>query len=196
MVDRFASAVVAEFGETDRVIAAARRIRELGYRRIEAYTPFRVGELDDALAIERTRIPYAAFAAGLAGAIGAYLVLWWTNAIDGPLDVGGRPYNSLPSHVPIVFETTVLFAAIVAFVLVLTLSGLPRLSDPVFELDGFERASVDRFWIVVDDATAGPADDVRAEALGVLVSELGRLGALSIRVPSRVASELSDGGPR
>ena len=107
----------------------------------------------------------------------AFAILWWTSAYDYPLDVGGRPLNSPPADVPILFETTVLFGSLTAFLAVLFLSGLPRLHRPVFEVEGIESASIDRFWIGVGHAGAVDARvRSRMEELGVLsVRQLGAL---------------------
>ena len=172
--------LVAELDSPEGVIAVARRVRELGYVHLEAYTPFPIADLDAALAIPRTRIPFIVLGAGLTGAAVALLIQWWTNAIDYPINVGGRPLNSVPTHVPIVFETTVLFAAFAAFVSVLLAARLPRLHHPIFDLPGFERTSIDRFWIVIGDAFAG-AEDVRDDQVAELTGELDRLGAPVIR---------------
>jgi hypothetical protein len=171
--------IVAELDSPDRAIETARCLRALGYSRyarVEAYTPFPLPELDDALAIGRTRIPYLVLLAAIAGASLSLLIQWWTNAFDYPLNVGGRPLSSLPTNVPIVFETTVLFAGITAFVSVLLGGRLPRLHHPVFDLPGFERTSIDRFWIVIGDPLL-PDEHLRDEELTVLNSELARLGA-------------------
>ena len=117
--------------------------------------------------------------AGGAGALLALAVLHWTNGIDYPLDVGGRPLLSLPSYVPIVFETTVLFASLAAFASVLVFSGLPRLHHPVFDFEGFERTTIDRFWITVGDVRRF-ARDVASEELRRLAAELTRLGAVRV----------------
>jgi len=172
--------VIAELETPEAAVAAAKRVRQLGYARVEAFSPFPIPELDEALPIERTKIPWLALAAGGAGAGLALLVQWWTNAVDYPLNVGGRPLFSIPTGVPIVFETTVLFAALTTFAAVLLGSRLPRLHHPVFDLPGFERTSVDRFWIVIGDAYAAD-DDVRDEELGLLDQELTGLGAVVMR---------------
>ncbi len=172
--------LVAELDSPARAIATAKRVRELGYIRLEAFTPFPVPDLDPVLEIRRTKIPFIVLAAGLAGAAAALLVQWWTNAFDYPINVGGRPLFSIPSDVPIVFEMTVLSAAFGAFASVLLAAKLPRLHDPIFDLPGFERTSVDRFWIVIGDAFSG-AEDVRDEELTELLVELGHLGATVIR---------------
>ncbi len=168
--------LVAELDSPEALVAAASRARELGYAELDAYTPFSIPELDGVLPIRRTRVPAVALLAGLGGLVGSYLILWWTNAVNYPLDVGGRPLNSIPTHIPIMFETTILCAAFGTFAAVLLASRLPRLYDPIFDIDGFERTSVDRFWLVVRDvapATSADTDELRGE--------LARLGALSIR---------------
>lgn len=175
-----ADVVIAEFDSADRVVEAARRVRALGYRKVEAYTPFPVPELDEVLAIRRTRLPYLVLFAGAAGAGIALAIQWWTNAIDFPINVGGRPANSLPTHVLIVFETTVLFASLMAFAGALVASGLPRLHHPVFDLPGFERTTLDRFWITVWDAYAA-SDEYREEELARLERALAEVEPLAIR---------------
>ena len=172
--------LVAELDSPERAIAVAWRARELGYVRIEAYTPFPIADLDVALAIPRTKLPFVVLGAGLTGAAVAFLIQWWTNAIDYPINVGGRPLNSIPTHVPIIFETTVLFAAFAAFVSVFLAARLPRLHHPIFDLPGFERTSIDRFWIVIGDAFSA-AEDVREDELAELTGELDRLGATVTR---------------
>lgn len=175
-----AEPIVAEFESPEAVVAAAERLRALGYRDLEAYTPFPIPELETALSVKRSKLPILVFLAGASGATLSYLILWWTSAIDYPLDVGGRPFNSIPAHIPIMFETTVLFAAGTAFLSALLLSGLPRLHHRVFELDGFERTTLDRFWITIGDARTVGAD-VLADELATLRAELVTLGAVAVR---------------
>lgn len=171
--------LIAELDSVDGAVKVARRVRELGYASVEAYTPFPVPELDEALAIPRTKIPWLVLGAGLSGAGLALLIQWWCNAIDYPINVGGRPLGAYPAWVPIVFETTVLLASFTAFAGPLLASRLPRLVHPVFDLPGFERTSIDRFWILVRDAYVAD-DDVREEELATLREELTRLGAVVI----------------
>jgi hypothetical protein len=181
-----ADPVVIEMDSAEAVIAAAARLRELGYSSLEAYTPFPIPELDDVLDLPRTKLPWLALFAGAGGATMALLLLWWTNAFDYPIDVGGRPLSSIPTHIPIMFETTVLLAALTAFGSALVLSGLPRLHHRVFEIDGFERTTVDRFWIIVGDLRAlGEARP--AEEIALLRRELGEIGLVAIRGAGEVA---------
>lgn len=167
------SAVVASFEESDLLVSACRRLHELGYRRFEAYSPHVVPELDEVLGIRRTKLRWWVLAAGLAGVVVGFFVLWWTNAFDYPYLVGGRPFNSIPADVPIMFETAVLFAGTTAFVLALLVSRLPRLHSPVLDIPGFERTSVDRFWIVIRYPDPAWTDE--------LPDHLRDLGAIEVR---------------
>lgn len=181
-----ADPVIVELESADAVVAAAERLRAMGYTALEAYTPFPVPELEAVLRIRRTRLPWLVLAAGAAGATLAFTVLWWTNAYDYAIDVGGRPFNSIPTHIPIMFETTVLFAAFTAFGAALVLSGLPRLHHRLFEIDGFERTTLDRFWIVVGDLGAR-GEGTSADELALLRAELVPLGAVVVRGAGEVA---------
>lgn len=164
--------VVVELATARAAIEAARRLRRRGYDAIDAFTPFPIPELEGALGIRRTRLPVLVFGGGASAAALAFLVMWWTNAHDYPLDAGGRPLDSIPTDVPIMFEAMVLGAAIVAFASALVLSGLPRLHHPLFELDGFERTTIDRFWIVLE----APLRDVEPVA-----KELADLDPIAVR---------------
>lgn len=169
-----AEILVAEFDSPERLVAAANRVRALGYTRVDSFTPFPVAALDEALEIPRTKLRYLVLIAGICGGALAFLLQWWMNGIDYPINVGGRPPNSIPTHILIVFETTVLFAAITAFATALIGSGLPRLHHPVFDLPGFERTTLDRFWLTIGDAYI-PRTQVRP-----LHDELARLGAVAV----------------
>jgi hypothetical protein len=167
-----------EFDSADALLHAADALRALGYTHLDAYTPYPVPELEAKLGIPRTRIPYAVFAAATMGLVLAFGIMWATNAWDYPLDVGGRPLNSLPADIPIMFETTVLFGSLAAFLLVFLRSGLPRLSRAIFEVEGIERVSVDGFWIGVVQAGAIEAE-VRTQMMA--------MGARAVRtMPARV----------
>lgn len=172
--------IIAEFDSAPRVVEAARRVRALGFRQVEAFSPFPIPELDEALRIQRTRLPLLVLLAGATGLAVGLAVQWWTNAYDYPINVGGRPVNSLPTHVLIVFETTVLFASLAAFAAPLLAGGLPRLHKPIFDLPGFERTTLDRFWITISDPYLA-ADDVRREEIARLERELGPLEPVALR---------------
>jgi hypothetical protein len=143
--------LAGELDGAEALLACAREMRRRGYTRLDAHSPFPVPGLEEALAMRRSRLPWVAFAAGLGGLAVAYLIQWWTAAVDYPLDVGGRPAHAAPAYVPICFETMVLFAASVAFFGFFVAARLPALWQPVDEVDGFSRASIDRFFLTVDD---------------------------------------------
>ncbi len=154
--------IVAEFDAPEGLERALARLKALGYTRLRSWTPYPVRGVVTQL--PESIVPWIMLVAGLTGAGLGYLVQWWCNAQDFRLDVGGRPYNAIPSYIPIAFESGVLASSIAGFIAVLGLSGLPRLYHPMFEVEGFERASVDRFWIGVD-ASDPRFDDRVAELL-------------------------------
>jgi hypothetical protein len=164
---------MAEFSSADDVIAAAEKLSALGYEHLEAYTPFPVVELEPELRIRRTKIPWFVLVSGLTGVAVAYLIIWWTNAVDYPLNVGGRPLNSFVADIPIMFETGILFASGAAFFAVLLMNRLPRVYSPIFEVDGFERASIDRFFLGI--RITEPKLDPK------IMDELTELGAIRVR---------------
>jgi hypothetical protein len=163
---------VAEFEDAEQAAAGAEYLKSAGARLTGAFSPYPAPRLEEALGVRRTKLPLFVLVAGMVGALTAYLVIWGTNALDYPIDVGGRPYNSVPTHIPIMFETTVLFAGVTAFVLVLLLSRLPRLHHGLFEIEGFERTSLDRIWLTF------LADELTSELTG----ELLRRGAAEVRL--------------
>lgn len=164
-------AVMAEFASGAALIAGIRALRDAGVSRFDAFTPYEVAGLQELLGVRRSRLTWIALVAGLAFGGGAYLLQWWINVVDYPLDIGGRPYHSAPAFIPITFEMTVLFASAAALISAIVLGGLPRLWHPVFEIDGFERASIDRFWLTVgagDAALDRPRDTAALAAAGAL----------------------------
>ncbi len=141
--------LIAEFDGPDALERAVARLEAIGVTRIQSWSPYAVKTVVNRL--PESPVPWIMLIAGLAGAGGAYLVEWWCNALDFPIDVGGRPFNAIPAYIPIAFESAVLAASLAGFVSILALSGLPRLYHPMFEVDGFERAAVDRFFLGVDE---------------------------------------------
>ncbi len=157
-----AAYTVVEFASADAALEGAKALVARGVSQVEAFTPYAVPELETALGVRRSRIPFGAFALGATGCALAFLLIWWTAAVDYPLDVGGRPFNSIPADIPIMFETTVLFTGVSAFLAVLLRSRLPRLYHPVFTLDGFERTTLDRYWLGIDHRDAKLDDEALA----------------------------------
>ncbi len=150
--------LLAQFETPEALIAAARRATEAGFRRIEAYSPFPVEGLDEALARPGTAIPALALVGGVLGAISAYALEYYCLAIGYPINVGGRPLNSWPSFMPIVFELTVLGGSLAAFFGSLVLNGFPHPYHPLFNVPEFKRASRDRFFLSIE--TTDPLFDL------------------------------------
>jgi Protein of unknown function (DUF3341) len=142
--------VLAEFEAPAPLIAAVRAAREAGYTRMDAYTPFPVEGLADALAFRRTRVPMLVFLGGLFGGIGGFAMQYWCAGVSYPIDVGGRPYDSWPMFIPVTFELTILCAALTAVVGMLFLNGLPMPYHPTFNVPRFALASRDRFFLCIE----------------------------------------------
>jgi len=139
-----------EFGTAEDATEALESLRAREYRRLETYSPFPLTD-DDAHAPRGWfMLALPAFAAGAVGAALSYGIQWYATARSYPLNIGGRPAHAAAAFVPATFETMCLFAASALFIGFLIAERLPRLWQPIFEIDGFERASIDRFWIVMD----------------------------------------------
>ena len=142
--------LMAEFSEPTDLVLAIRRARDEGYRQMDAYTPYPIEEVAEELDMHHNRLPLLVLIGGIVGGIAGYGLQYWTSAVDYPLNVGGRPYNSLISFIPVTFETTVLFAALTAVLGMLALNGLPMPYHPVFHVPRFAEASRDRFFLCIE----------------------------------------------
>ena len=142
--------LLAEYTNVDQVLKAARAVRRAGFTRWDVHSPFPIHGIDYAMGIKPTILPWLCLGAGLTGLIGGLVLQWWTNAIDYPFLISGKPLWSFPANVPVIFELTVLFSAYTAVFGMLMLNGLPRLYNPLFKHDRFRRATSDRFFVVVD----------------------------------------------
>ena len=144
--------ILAEFEDPSDLVRGAHRAREAGYTRLDAYTPFPVEELREALALPHNRLPFLVLLGGLGGGLGGYLLQYWTSVVDYPINIGGRPLHSWPAFVPITFETTVLGAALAAVLGMLALNGLPMPYHPLFNVPRFALSSRDRFFLCIEAA--------------------------------------------
>jgi hypothetical protein len=155
--------LLAEFATPHDLVRAAARVRDAGYTKWDAHTPFPVHGLDGAMGIRPTRLPYLVLGAGMIGTASALLMQWWMNAVDYPLIISGKPFNSLPADIPVTFELTVLLASLTAFIGMLALNALPRFHHPLFRNAAFRRATTDAFFLAIEatDPRFDPAETER-----------------------------------
>ncbi|HEY3800868.1 MAG TPA: DUF3341 domain-containing protein [Caulobacteraceae bacterium] len=164
--------LAAEFADAEALLRAARRLHESGYRRFEAYSPFPIDGLAEAEGFKESKIAAATLVGGFVGAATGYGMQVYTN-LDFPIDVGGRPLIAQPAFVLITFELMVLFAVTACILAMLLLNRLPKLYHPVFDIERFGLASLDRFFLVVD------ADDAKFDRKNSRAL-LRRLGAVNV----------------
>ena len=144
--------LMAEFDSPTDLVRAAERAHAEGYRKMDAYTPFPIEELSEAIGFHHTRLPLVVLVGGILGCLGGYGLQYWVSVIEYPVNVGGRPYHSWPSFIPVTFETTVLLAALSAVLGMLALNGLPMPYHPVFNVKSFALASKDKFFLCIEAA--------------------------------------------
>jgi hypothetical protein len=168
---------MAEFEKPEQVVHAAEMAYQAGFRKMDAYSPYAVEGLAEAIGFRRTRIPLIVLIGGISGALTAYVMQWYSAALDYPVNVGGRPLHSWPAFIPITFELTVLFAALAGLIGMLWLNALPKPYHPVFNTPEFQLASQTRFFLCLE------ATDPNFEANRVreFLSSLGPLKVLEVR---------------
>ena len=166
--------LLAEFETPDALLLAAQKAYATGYRKMDAYSPYPVEGLAEAIGFEKTRVPLVVLIGGIAGGLTAYAMQYYSAVWDYPLNVGGRPLHSWPAFIPITFELTVLFAAFAAVFGMLLMNGLPKPYHPVFNVPEFKLASQTRFFLCLEanDSQFRPAETR---------SFLETLGALAVR---------------
>ena len=166
--------LMAEFDDVTALVNAAKRAHAEGYRRLDAYTPFPVHELFDALDAHDRRLPLAVLLGGVTGACVGFGLCYWVSVIAYPLNIGGRPLNSWPSFIPVTFEVTILLASLTTVLSLILLNGLPMPYHPVFNVKRFaEHASQDGLFLAIE------ADDPKFDREGTR-SFLQGLGAREV----------------
>ena len=152
--------LMAEFGSAQALLDAAQKVADAGYTKTDAYSPFPIHGLGEALGFKERLVAPIVLVGGIAGALTGYGLCYWTSVIAWPMNIGGRPYHSWVSFIPPTFEVTILFAALSAVFGMLALNGLPQPYHPVFNAPRFRQATQDAFFLAIEagdakfDATA------------------------------------------
>ena len=160
--------LMAEFDNPSDAVAAARRVHEEGYRRVDAFSPYPVEELSEAIDAHTTKMPLIVLIGGILGGSLGYLMQFYLLTMSYPINVGGKPLHSWPAFIPITFECTVLGAALFAVFGMLALNGLPEPYHPVFNAPNFALASRDRFFVLIESTDAKFDRERTAEFLRTL----------------------------
>ena len=161
--------MMAEFDSATYLVEAAHRTHEAGYRRIDAYSPFPVEGLAEAIGFHKNNVPLVVLIGGLFGGLSGYALQYWISVVSYPVNIGGKPYHSWPAFIVVTFEMTILFGGIFAVFGMLALNGLPMPYHPVFNVPRFALATKDRFFLIVfsTDSKYSPSETRRfLESLG------------------------------
>jgi hypothetical protein len=151
---------LAEFETVDAILTAAEKVRDAGYRRWDAHSPFPIHGMDDAMGVRPTILPWLVLAGGVSGLVAGVVLQVWTMAIDYPFLISGKPFVSMPAFIPVIFECTIAGAAFTAVFGMLLLNKLPMHYNPLLKSERFRRATSDRFFISID-ATDPEFDEVK-----------------------------------
>lgn len=144
--------VLAEFSGPDELVAAVRKAREAGYTKMDACSPFPVHGLDDAIGMKKSKLQLITLGGGVTGCFAALLMEYWMVTVDYPVILAGKPHFSLPAFIPIMFEMTILFAALATFTGLLVLGGLPNFNHALTGSPRFKRATSDKFFMFLESA--------------------------------------------
>jgi hypothetical protein len=142
--------LLAEFDTPTELVAAAAQVRDAGYKKTDAFSPFPLHEIDEALGIKRSILPFLVLGGGIVGLMTGLGLQWFVHVWDYPLIVGGRPYFSLPSFIPASYELTILLAAFTAVFGMILLNGLPQPYHPVFNVPRFALATREKFFLLIE----------------------------------------------
>jgi len=150
MSDASVYGLMAEFDTPQALLDAAHKAHNAGYKKIDAYSPFPIEGLADAIGFHKNMVPFVTLVGGIIGGLSGYMLQYYVHVISYPVNVGGRPFHSWPSFIIVTFEMTILFAGLSAVFGMLALNGLPQPYHPVFNVEEFAKASNNKFFLVVD----------------------------------------------
>ena len=168
--DKAIYGVVAEFEHAEQLVKAGHLVHhELGFKKIDALTPFPIHGIDDAIGVPRSKLGFIVFGCGVFGLLNAILMVWYTNGIDYPLVIGGKPFFAWEFSIPPMFELTVLLSAFGAVFGMFALNGLPRFYHPTFSYTRFRRATDDAYLLVIEASD----EKFDIEATPLMLQELG-----------------------
>ncbi len=134
-MSKYKSGIAAIFLTEKEAIKAAQKTKDMGFVKFDAITPYPVHGMEEACGIKRSWIPYVAFTMGVTGMLAGLLLTWWTSAVNWPLNIGGKPPFSLPAFIPIIFELTILFAALSSVAALFKACGIPKVNPPIIDKD-------------------------------------------------------------
>lgn len=141
--------MLAEYDNADALIAGIKKAKEAGYTKLDGYSPYAVSGIADALGFIKSEMATVMLCGGICGAICGFLMQYYTNAVDYPFNIGGKPYNSWPMFIPVTYEPGILTTCLAGVFGLLALCGLPKLYNPLFNVPAFERSTIDRFFLFV-----------------------------------------------
>ena len=156
--------VLGEFSKPEACVEAARTLHAQGVSGLDAYSPYPLHGIDEALELPPSKVPLVALVGGLLGVAGGYVMQWWMNGVDYPINVGNRPPHGFWTNIPITFECGILLAVLaIFFSSIFGFFQLPRTYHPVFESEQFRTASLDRFWISAETGDEAAIADLEAK---------------------------------
>jgi Protein of unknown function (DUF3341) len=168
--------LMAEFPSAETLVAAAHQVHAAGYQRVDAFTPYPIEAVSEALALPRSKVPLIVLLGGLFGGFGGYMLQYWSQVIRYPMIIGGRPFHSWPAFIVPTFECTILGASLAAVVGMIALNGLPQPYHPVFNVPRFALASRDRYFLVIEARDPKfDSDATRSFLAGLNASEVSEV---------------------
>jgi len=153
--------LMAEFPSADALVAAAHQVHEAGFQKVDAYSPYPIEAVSEALDLPRSKVPLLVLVGGLLGGLGGYMLQYWSQVIRYPMNIGGRPVHSWPSFIPVTFELTILLASFAAVLSWILLSGLPMPYHPVFNVPRFAEIASEKGFFLTIEATDPKFDRLR-----------------------------------